>query len=104
VSFKRFEILLPLQHNDGTRIDEVLINATWRELVAEFKAVTVEPTPLRGLWVDDGREYEDVLIKRVIDLEDTPAVRHFLGEFKERLKVRFDQVEVWITAHSIEIL
>ena len=51
MSFKRFEILLPLQHNDGSSVDVTLINQTWKELVARFKGVTVEPSPLRGIWV-----------------------------------------------------
>ncbi len=103
-SFKRFEILLPLQHNDGSPVDATLVNQTWKELVARFQAVTVEPSPLRGVWNHEGREFEDTLIRIVVVTEDSPEVRAFFASFKDTLKVRFEQLDIWITAHPIEIL
>ena len=38
------------------------------------------------------------------DVEDTPENRHFFLGFKTRLKSRFDQIEIWLTSHPIDVL
>lgn len=40
--FERYEILLPLKHNDGTRIEAEKFQQTRRELVSRFGALTME--------------------------------------------------------------
>jgi hypothetical protein len=37
-------------------------------------------------------------------VEDTPENRAFFLALKETLKERFQQVEIWITTHTIEVL
>jgi hypothetical protein len=39
-----------------------------------------------------------------LDLEDSPENWQVVRAFKETLKVRFEQVEIWITAHRIEVV
>ena len=39
-----------------------------------------------------------------VDVPDVPEHRAFFREFKERLKVRFDQLEIWITSHPLDVI
>jgi hypothetical protein len=48
--------------------------------------------------------YEDRLIRVRLDLEDTPENWQRMRDVKEVLKQRFEQPDIWISAHGIEIL
>lgn len=102
--FERYEILLPLKYNDGTPVEPEKFQETRRELVAQFGALTMDAPPVSGLWISGGREYRDELIRFVVDAEATPDTDAFFRDFKERLKDRFRQVEIWITAYPIRLL
>ena len=102
--FRRSEILLPLSYNDGTRIERTKHLQTWKELVARFGAVTIEPQVLEGHWVHAEVEYEDALIRLVVDVPDSHEVREFFRGFKETLKERFDQLDIWVTSHAIDVI
>jgi len=39
-----------------------------------------------------------------LDLEDNPETWQAVRTFKETLKARFEQLEIWITAHRIEVI
>jgi len=39
-----------------------------------------------------------------IDVEDVPENWATMRQVKETLKTRFEQIEIWITAHRIEVL
>lgn len=59
---------------------------------------------IRGLWRHEGQSYRDELVRIFVDVPDTPERRHFFEEYKERLKARFRQIDIWITTHLIEVL
>ncbi|MDI6736354.1 MAG: hypothetical protein QME42_09235 [bacterium] len=100
----RYEILLPLKYNDGIPVEYEKIHQTKRELVDKFKAITVEPQTILGIWGYEEKEYEDELIRVIIDVENTSATTLFLAKYKEILKERFKQIDVWITASPIQII
>ena len=102
--FERYEILLPLQYNDGTPVELEKFQETRRELVRRFGALTMDAPPASGLWMSGGREFTDELIRFVVDTEATPDTDEFFRAFKERLKARFRQIEIWITAYPIRVL
>jgi hypothetical protein len=102
--FERYEILLPLKYNDGTPVEPEKFQETRRELVERFGALTMDAPPISGLWVSGGREYQDELIRFVVDTEATADTDEFFRAFKERLKDRFRQIEIWITAYPIRLL
>lgn len=102
--FERYEILLPLKYNDDTAVEPERFQETRRELVERFGALTMDAPPVSGLWVSGGHEYDDELIRFVVDTEATPDTDEFFRLFKERLKDRFRQVEIWITAYPIRLL
>lgn len=101
---RRFEILLPLKHNDGRPVDGELFEQTREELVAQFGAATLHPQPVIGVWTDDRTRYEDELIRLVIDVDDTTENQQFFATFKRSLLDRFDQIEIYIASHPVDIL
>jgi hypothetical protein len=98
---RRYEILLPLSYNDGAEIEAEKFDATISALRDQFGGVTLDPGPKRGSWLDAGTVYEDVLLRITVDVqEDGDAFQRSLDYFvayKESLKERFQQIEVWIT-------
>jgi len=101
---KRYEILLPLVYNDGTKIEEEKFFQTNKELVDKFLATTTDTIIATGSWVYKGILYEDKLLRIRVDTEDTEEARNFFVNFKEKLKERFKQIDIWITAYDIEII
>ena len=101
----RYETLLPLKYNDGRDIEPEKFLQTKQELVGRFGALTVDPQPVQGVWTHEGVAYQDTLLRYVADVEDdSPDIQEFFREFKEVLKVRFQQFEVWIVAYPIRVV
>ena len=103
-SFRRYEILLPLRFNDQQPIPNDLLGETAIELRQQFGAVSAETQIIRGVWQHEGESYRDELTRIFIDVPDTPENRQFFQEYKERLKARFRQLDIWLTTYLIEVL
>ena len=103
-ALRRYEILLPLVFNDGTAVPEELLAQTFMELRNRFGAASWETQVLRGSWEAGTRIYQDNLTRFFVDVADAPEHREFFKDFKERLKTRFNQLDVWITSHPIELI
>jgi hypothetical protein len=56
---RRFEILLPLTHNDGRPVNPEVFQQTKDELIAQFGAVSMSAFAVVGAWVNEGTRYED---------------------------------------------
>ena len=105
MSATRYEILLPLKYNDGNRIEAEKFLLTKQELIQKFGALSVHPHPIEGLWTYEGVTYEDLLLKYVVDVEsDASEVQRFFRDFKETLKTRFRQFDIWIVASPIRLI
>jgi hypothetical protein len=39
-----------------------------------------------------------------VDVPETAESRQFFLEFKERVKARFQQLDVWVTSHPVDVL
>ena len=100
----RFEILLPLFYNDGRAIEREKFLETDDEVVQLFGAASTDTVVVRGRWLYQSTLYQDQLLRVRLDVEDTPENWQSVRTFKETLKVRFDQVDIWITAHRIDII
>ena len=100
---KRFEILLPLTYNDGTLIEPEKFDQTAEELCNRFGGVTQDTVRITGTWKYGGTRFRDDLIRLRIDTDD-PTANAFLQAQKEAWKQRFQQIDIWITAHEIEII
>jgi hypothetical protein len=103
-SYRRFEILLPLQFNDGQPVPEDLIAATLLELRQRFGAVSNESQIIRGVWEHEQQVYRDELTRVFVDVPDLPENLDFFRQFKEQIKTRFAQVDIWMTTYPLEVL
>jgi hypothetical protein len=102
-SYRRYEVLLPLKFNDGGLVSEDLMQATLGEVRQRFGAISVETQTIRGTASYLEQSHDD-LVRIFVDVADDDDARHFFVEFKERLKQRFGQWDIWITTHSIEVI
>ena len=100
----RFEILLPLFYNDGRPVEREKYLQTDDELVQLFGATSTDTVVVRGRWLYQSTLYQDQLIRVRLDVEDKPEQWQAVRALKETLKTRFDQLDIWITAHRIEVV
>lgn len=103
-TLRRYEILLPLQFNDGQPVPDALRWQTVEELEARFGSVSWETQVIRGLWSHEGVVFRDNLTRMVLDVPDTPESRAFFVALKEQLKQRFQQLDIWITSHLVDVV
>lgn len=100
----RFEILLPLYYNDGRAIEGAKFLATDDDLVAAFGAASTDQVTVRGNWKYQSTIYSDQLIRVRVDVEENEENLATMRSLKETLKARFDQIDIWITAHRIDVI
>jgi hypothetical protein len=92
-----------LNYNDGSDIEAEKFDQTAEELCEHFGGVTQDTIKVIGTWRFGGTRYRDKLLRIRIDTND-PTARSFFRKHKEHWKERFRQVDIWITAHLIEII
>ncbi len=101
---RRFEILLPLQFNDGQPVPDELVGETILELRQHFGGVSAETQVIRGHWQQREEVYRDQLMRLVVDVADTEENRTFFVAYKEQLKSRFQQIDIWMTTYLVEVI
>ena len=101
---RRYEILLPLQFNDGQDVPVSLLWQTLDELEGHIGAVSWESQVVRGFWQHEGGVFRDNNTRLFMFVQDTPENRAFFIALKETLKERFQQVDIWITSHAIDVI
>lgn len=102
-SWRRYEVLLPLQFNDGREVPGEWLAEAVLEIVDRFGAASHETQKLEGHWRSEGVLYRDTLVRLVVDVPDLEENRAWMREFKQRWKTKLDQLELWIVSHQIEI-
>jgi hypothetical protein len=100
----RFEILLPLEFNDGTPVPRELLADVAVEIQQCFGGVSWESQVIEGIWRKGEIQYRDRLNRIFVDAPDTPENRKFFIDLKRDLLTRFDQLDIWLTMHPLEIL
>jgi len=103
-SLRRYEILVPLLFNDGSPVPEASLAETFKELRAKFGAASWETQVVRGMWENEGAVFRDNLTRFFVDVPDLAEHRLFFKEFKQKLKQRFKQLDVWITSHPVDVI
>ena len=101
---RRDEILLPLRFNDGVPVPEELVGGVIVAVRDRFGAASFETQTIRGVWQHEGQAYKDDLARVFADVPDTLENREWFIEFKERLKRDFQQIDIWMVTHPIEVL
>jgi hypothetical protein len=100
----RYEILLPLFYNDGRPIEAEKFLTTDDELVQLFGSTSTDQVTVRGKWKYQSTAYSDQLIRVRIDVSDSSESRDAMQGMKQTLKARFEQIDIWITAHHIDVI
>ncbi|HEY2588296.1 MAG TPA: hypothetical protein VGI81_21330 [Tepidisphaeraceae bacterium] len=103
-TFRRFELLLPLRFNDGQPVPDEVIGDALLELRERFGAVSSETQTIRGLWQHEGAVYRDELVRVFVDTPDVPESRELFIAFKERVKAKFQQIDIWMTTYPVEVI
>lgn len=101
--WRRFEVLLPLQFNDGRPVPSNWIAEAVREIVEQFGAASYETQKVEGHWRQGGVLFRDDLVRLFVDLPDSTPNRKWMKLFKERWKTRLEQLELWMVSYRIEV-
>ena len=102
--WRRYEILLPLKFNDGRAVPRDLVTETLLNLEQQFGAVSCETQIIQGSWRHGEERFRDDLIRIFVDVQDLPQHRDFFRTFKEQLKIRFQQLDLWMVTYQIDVL
>ncbi|HMD96931.1 MAG TPA: hypothetical protein VKM93_06310 [Terriglobia bacterium] len=101
--WRRFEVLLPLQFNDGRDVPGEWLAEAVLEVVGHFGAASYETQKLEGHWRHGGVMYRDNLVRLSVDVPDTAQSRQWMKEFKGRWEARLEQLELWMVSYRIEV-
>jgi hypothetical protein len=100
---RRFEVLLPLQFNDGRMVPEEFLADAVREIVGKFAGASYQAQPIEGHWVHEGVYYREEHVKMIVDVLDTAANRAWMKKFKARWKAKLEQLELWVVSYRIDV-
>jgi len=103
---RRYEILLPGEFNDGRLVADACprcIPDSLSEVFDTFGAFTFRPDAAHGSWKGAGRRYDDELFTLAVDVDDTAENRAWIRHLKSHLLQRFEQLEIYVTSHPIEV-
>jgi hypothetical protein len=104
-SARRYDLYLPLTHNDGRLIADELLRMVQDRLLARFGGLTAQQRefPLQGIWQGGARLYLDqVIIMTALDFRRQGSSR-FIAQLKQALLLEFDQLEILITEQSLRV-
>jgi hypothetical protein len=95
---------LPTRFNSGEAVPGELFADTLLDLEQHFGAVSSETQRIEGRWRHHGELYRDESIRVFCDVSDTAENLQFFVEFKERLKERFQQLDIWMTTYPLGVI
>jgi hypothetical protein len=101
--WRRFEVLLPLQFNDGSEVPAELLAEAVLEIVDYFGAASYETQKVEGQWRHGGVLIRDNLVKLVVDAPDVVSNRRWMKQYKERWRSQLEQVELWMVSYSVDV-
>ena len=101
--WRRFEVLLPTQFNDGRDVPAEWLADAVLEVVSKFGAASYETQRIEGHWRQANVLYRDNLVRLVIDVPDSAVNRRWMKAFKQQWKAKLDQLELWMISYLITI-
>ncbi len=101
--WRRFEVLLPLQFNDGSDVPAELLAEAVLEIVDHFGAASYETQKVEGHWRHGGVLIRDNLVKLIVDAPDLASNRRWMKQYKDRWRARLEQVELWMVSYAVEV-
>ncbi len=103
MSFRRYEILLPNRYDDGQPVELDKFQVTNQDLVVKFGAARVQQETICGTRIQEGKAVQADYVHLYVNVEDTPPMVAFFKRYKETLKQRFRQIEIWIVSYEIRV-
>lgn len=73
-------------------------------MVQQFGGATFHEQPVTGYWLSEGVEYQDVMVRVTVAGTASPENEAFIRQYKEVLRRRFDQKEIWVVEYRIRII
>ena len=101
--WRRFEVLLPLQFNDGRDVPAEWLADAVLEVVEQFGAASYETQRVEGHWRHANVHYRDNLVRLVVDVPDTAKNRRWMKQFKQRWKAKLEQLELWLVSYVVTV-
>ena len=101
--WRRFEVLLPLQLNDGSAVPLEWLGEATLQVADHFRAASFETQKVEGHWRHAGVMFRDDLVKIVVDVPDTAKNRKWMKEFKREWRDRLQQLDLWMVSFPINI-
>ena len=100
----KVEILIPIEYNDGSFIEDEKLIQTYDEIVDRFSACSLNDD--RITWKMEGSQnkgvlYNDKLRSIWVICEDNQENRDFFTEFNTKLCERFRQEEILMYSYQI---
>jgi hypothetical protein len=101
--WRRFEVMLPRQFNDGREVPPEWLTLATLEISDHFGSVSYETQIIEGRWQQAGVVYRDNLARIVVDVPDKTKNRAWMKTFKKRWKEKLEQLEIWMISYRIDI-
>ena len=77
--------------------------ALTKRTIAELGAISIEQQTIHGVWLHGGRRFDEENVRFSVDIEDTAGAAAFFRRWKEVLKERFRQIDIWIVSYEIRL-
>jgi hypothetical protein len=101
--WRRFEVMLPRQFNDGREVPPEWLSLAALEIGDHFGSVSYESQVIEGHWKHAGAVYRDNLARIFVDAPDKKENRAWMKDFKQRWKEKLGQLEIWMISYRIDI-
>jgi len=103
ITFKyRFELLVPLMDNDGNPLEPDAFFQIQNDLLDRFGGYRCQPlAPHIGAWTEETITYYDKLLMFTVDTSRSDESLDWFIEYKEHLKARFLQVEIYLAVSEV---
>ena len=101
--WRRLEVMLPRQFNDGRDIPGEWISQAILEISDHFGAVSHETQISKAFGKERGVLFRDNLTRLIVDVPDSKKNRLWMKEFKARWKAQLEQLEIWMVSYRIDI-
>ena len=75
IKWRRYEVMLPLQFNDGKPVPRKWIGKAAREVAEFFGGTSFETRGIEGHWRQGTVYFQDNLVRIVVDMIDNPKNR-----------------------------
>ena len=99
----KVEITVPLRYNDGSPIETERIDKVRKELVREFKGLSIS-AEIEGYWIKDNITFCDFNKIFTVVSDDTEQNLTWLTGYKKWLKHTLDQHDIFIVVNEVKTL